>query len=438
MICLVGDILTDVTLPSQTQKEFKMRLGGIVHAARGLWAMDVDYAVAYFAPAYLDGQIKHYLHEMGCTEMIKLGNVTGCPYTMLISEIKEIGSQGYEFLYRDCVHIDYNIDEIKKLGGFNDLMFISGNYDMDLLLKHIKDNQCIHTDVANNVKELNQLPKNRRFSTLFISTSSELFKNSFKNIKQFFALFDPYADKVVLKENRGGSRAFNSTTGQHYQIPSQTSTIVHSVGVGDVYDAVSITAPYSDFEERLSMASWVSMHYAKTTFVSDFKQAVEGVKKISINTLKSFEGCILPWEVRQNCHIYIAAPDFDFVDTRCVDTVCDSLIYHNFVPHRPVKENGQMSENADKLERARLFSADMTLLNKCNMLLAVLLNNDPGTLIEIGMAVQRGIPTIVYDPYGMADNCMLTESPTLVSCDLDEVISKVFTEYSKQYSNGAI
>ena len=59
-------------------------------------------------------------------------------------------------------------------------------------------------------------------------------------------------------------------------------------------------------------------------------------------------------------------------------------------------------------------------------------------VIEIGMAVQRGIPTIVYDPYGMADNCMLTESPTLVSCDLDEVISKVFTEYSKQYSNGTI
>lgn len=436
MICLVGDILTDVTLPSQTQKEFKMRLGGIVHAARGLWAMEVEYAVAYFAPSYLDGQIEHYLHEMGCTEIIKLGNVTGCPYTMLISEVKEIGSQGYEFLYRDCVCIDYNIDEIKKLGRFNELMFISGNYDMDLLLKHTKDDQCIHTDVANNVKKLDQLPKNRHFSTLFISTSSELFKNSFKNIAEFFDMFKPYADKVVLKENRGGSRAFDSATGQHYQIPSQTSTIVHSVGVGDVYDAVSITAPYSDFVDRLSMASWVSMHYAKTTFVSDFKRAVEGVKKTPINTLKSCVGCILPWEVRQNCHIYIAAPDFDFVDTRFVDTVCDSLIYHNFVPHRPVKENGQMSENADKLERARLFSADMTLLNKCNMLLAVLLDNDPGTLIEIGMAVQRGMLAIVYDPYGMADNCMLTESPALVSSDLDEVVSKVFTEYSKQYSNG--
>ena len=111
MICLVGDILTDVTLPSPSQKEYKMRLGGVVHAARGLWAMGVDYAVAYFAPAYIDGQIESYLHEIGCREIHKIGNVTGCPYTMLIREAKEIGNQGYEFLYRDCIKIEY-ADEI--------------------------------------------------------------------------------------------------------------------------------------------------------------------------------------------------------------------------------------------------------------------------------------------------------------------------------------
>ena len=72
------------------------------------------------------------------------------------------------------------------------------------------------------------------------------------------------------------------------------------------------------------------------------------------------------------------------------------------------------------------------------MLIAVLLYNDPGTLIEIGLAAQRGIPTLVYDPKKIADNCMLTELPTLVSSDLDEIIAKVFTEYSKQYCNGTL
>lgn len=438
MICLVGDILTDVTLPTQTQKEYKMRLGGVVHAARGLWAMGVEYAVAYFAPAYLDGQIEFYLHQMGCNVLHKLGDVTGCPYTMLISEVKEVGNQGYEFLYRDCIHIEYNQEEIKHLADYDNLLFISGNYKMDLLLEQTKPEQHIHIDVANNVQTFDQLPKNRYFSTLFMSTSSELFQNTFTRIDSFFGSLSPYAQKIVLKENRGGSRAFDSETKQLFQIPSQTSTIVHSVGVGDVYDAVTVTTPYTQFEDRLALASWVAMHYAKTTFVEDFKRSIDGVKRIPIGTLKDFEGCFLPWEARQHCVIYVAAPDFDFLDTKPIEVLCDSLTYHHFIPRRPVKEVGQMQANAERDERQRLFHSDMAILAECNMLIAVLLYNDPGTLIEIGLAAQRGIPTLVYDPNNMAENCMLTELPTIVSGDLDEIMAKVFTEYSKQFKNGTL
>ena len=130
--------------------------------------------------------------------------------------------------------------------------------------------------------------------------------------------------------------------------------------------------------------------------------------------------------------------DYDYLDVKHIDVLCNSLVYHHFVPHRPIKENGQMSPNASKEERLNLFCSDMTLLSNCNMLIAVLLYNDPGTLIEIGLAAQRGIPTLVYDPLGIADNCMLTELPVMVSGDLDKIISKVFTEYSKQYRNGTV
>ena len=72
------------------------------------------------------------------------------------------------------------------------------------------------------------------------------------------------------------------------------------------------------------------------------------------------------------------------------------------------------------------------------MLIAVLLYNDPGTLIEIGLAAQRGLPTLVYDPFNLAENCMLTELPTLVSNDMDVIMSKVFNEYSSMYANGTL
>lgn len=438
MICIVGDILTDVTLATPTTP-YKMRLGGIVHAARGLWAMGVDYAVAYFAPSYMDGLIAKGLKSYGCKAIHKLGNVSGCPYTMLISEVKEIGNQGYEFLYRDCVSIEYYEDELKKLGDYDELLLTSGNFAMNLVLNYIKPNQKVHSDVANNIKQIQELPNARRMNTLFISTSSELFLNSFTNIETFFEMLSSYAERIVLKENRGGSRAFDTETGEISQIPSQTSTIAHSVGVGDVYDSVAISAPFARFEERLNVASWVAMHYAKTTFCEDFQKAVSGVLKIPVATLMEFEGgCQLPWEIRQRCVLYIAAPDFDFLDTRAIDMLCNSLTYHHFVPRRPIKEVGQMTVDADKQERQRLYHGDMAILDECNMLIAVLLNNDPGTLIEIGIAVQKGLTTIVYDPYRIANNCMLTECPTLVSNDLDTIITKVFIEYSKQYKNGTL
>ena len=426
MICLVGDILTDVTLAT-ANTPLKMRLGGIVHAARALWAMDVEYAVAYLAPAYMDSHIEMFLKEHDCKAIIKLGNVTNCPYTMLIQEVKEIGKQGYEFLYHDNIDIDYDLTAIKELNDFDELMFISGNYDMNKILKYVEDDIRIHCDVANNVNSEEELPKKKVFDTLFISASSDIFKNHFTDFDSFCTLLKPHAKQIVLKENRGGSRVYDTTLGEVYQIPSQTSPITHSVGVGDVYDVVSLTAPFDSYQEQLLFASWVAMEYALTTFPDNFKNSVKTLLNTPIKELMAQRGCILPWEVREKCQIYIAAPDFSFVDTGP---------YHHFVARRPIKENGQMSEGADKKERIGLFCADMALLGECNMLIAVLLYNDPGTLIEIGLAAQRGIPTLVYDPNKIADNCMLTELPTLVSSDLDEIIAKVFTEYSKQYKNG--
>lgn len=437
MICLVGDILNDVTLASSETK-LKMRLGGIVHAARGLWALGADYAIAYFAPSYLDSHIESYLSNFGCKKIIKLGNVTNCPYTMLISEVKEIGNQGYEFLLRDDIQIEYNDQALSELSSFGDLMVISGNYDMHRIISNVSPETKIHTDVANNIKNVYEIVFGRKVETLFVSTSSDLFHNMFSDAKTFFTELSSLANNIVLKENRGGSRAYESMTGRLYNIPSQTSPIQHSVGIGDVYDAVCITAPIKEFEDRLTIASWIAKEYASTTFPEDFLNAVKGDLRFSIDQLKAFGGCFLPWEVRQKCNIYIAAPDFDFVDTKLIDTLCDSLAYHNFVPRRPIRENGQMSKDAAKEEKALLFSKDMTMYADCTMLIAVLLYNDPGTLIEIGLAAQRGIPTLVYDPLNKAENCMLTELPTLVSSDMDVIMAKVFNEYSRLYKDGTL
>jgi nucleoside 2-deoxyribosyltransferase len=65
------------------------------------------------------------------------------------------------------------------------------------------------------------------------------------------------------------------------------------------------------------------------------------------------------------------------------------------------------------------------------MLVAVLEFLDPGTLIEIGMGLQKGMPVVVYDPHSLADNLMLTELPCCVTNDRNAVIRSVFEEASK-------
>lgn len=215
-------------------------------------------------------------------------------------------------------------------------------------------------------------------------------------------------------------------------------SVIHSVGVGDVFDAIYVTSHFlgDDLQKKMVLSSWIAAEYAVTTFPDDFKKGVSRVLKSDINELVKLSGVSLPWEFRRFINIYIAAPDFSFVDVALIDQLDKALSYHNFIPRRPIKENGQMEEGASKARKQELFAKDMEILQECALLIAVLLYNDPGTLIELGYAAAKGIPTIVYDPYNIATNCMLTELPDILTDDLDEVLTEVFIKSANLKTDG--
>lgn len=435
-VCLIGDILVDVTLNTK-DTPLKMRLGGIIHSARALWAMNIEYTVAYFAPKYLVKEIEVFMITLGNPTLIHLGEVLRCPYIMLINEAKEIGNQGYDFLLRENIEIDYYESHFKELEAYSNVIIISGNYDVKKVFKSLKKDCIISIDFANNMNDFIAIKEEGfHFEKIFISTSSNYFLDyyntqSFK-IEDFFKLFSAFTNKIILKENRGGSRAFDFGTNDLISVSSQTQPILHSVGVGDVYNVICVCKNINtDFEASLNYASWIATEYALTTFPHDFKLMAERILKMSGEQLVELKGIQLPWENRKKINIYIAAPDFDFIDTSDIDLLCENLSYHNFSPRRPVKENGQMNHDDTEIERRTFFNKDMQLLDDCHIVIAVLLYNDPGTLIEIGIAKERKMPTFVYDPKKIAKNCMLTQLPNLVSSDLDEIISEVFSSASK-------
>lgn len=437
-ICLIGDIVLDVTLKSDAD-DIKLRLGGIIHAARALWAMDIAYDLAYFAPSYLDEQINSYLTHHGCINIFKLGNVTGAPNVFLIGEPKEAGPQEYEFLLRDDLKVAFDQAVVEEFynTSYSDYIVISGNFDLVSIVNRLQNN--VHVDVANNTRDIQTLQKlTRKINTLFISTSSDIFKNYFINsFPDFAEKFEKYCDTLILKENRGGSRIYDFHTKETLRTFSQPRKIMHSVGVGDVYDTIYVSSKYSNktTEESMTLSSWIAAEYAVTSFPDDFKKGVGRVLKSQVHELVKMQGVSLPWEMRSTINIYIAAPDFSFVDVSYINTLVQALQYHNFVPRRPVQENGQMEENASEVRKQELVAKDLQLLDECKLMVVVLLYNDPGTLIEIGYAVAKGIPTIVYDPLGIAKNCMLTELPDLVSTDMEVVITEVFINAAKLIEN---
>ncbi len=328
------------------------------------------------------------------------------------------------------VEVVYDDSQLAKLDKFDKILLFAGDFDMSKVMRHNTHAQY-YLDVTNDVKRLADLG-GAHFRTLFLSTSSTLFKNDYSDIDSLVNDCQNICEQFVLKENRGGSRAYDYDVKKIVSTPSMTVPVVHSVGVGDVFDTiVAIYDKRSPFEHNLLNASYVAAEYAQTTFIDDFRTMAQYYLSLPIEDKQKHNGVLLPWDVRKGINIYIAAPDFDFVDTKPIDFICQALEYHNFTPRRPIKENGQMSKEADRAERQKLFQTDMVLIDSCQMMLAVLLYNDPGTLIEIGVAAERGMPVLVYDPYSIAENCMLTEIPNVVSASADQIISELFKYASK-------
>jgi len=435
-VLVVGPVVLDVALP-HTHGEPEVRLGGIMHAVRGLWSVGCSFGVAYIAPQYLVPLIESQARFFGARSIQCVGDVTGAPNALLIREPKEYGPQGYDFLLRDHLAISLREDDLAVAVGsesWTDVLLVPAGFPLEPVLTMTGSSTArLSVDVNFEPADWSTLRAlGRPVETISISTSSRWFHQSMEGsfARVVAAARGIDARSVLLKENRGGSRFFRLDEGAGaISTPAQIRLVAHSVGVGDCFDAVfaCMSAKCGD-KAALAYASCIAAEYAATYDPSSFRASARRWLKVAPSTIAQLQGVVLPWEVRPECHIYMAAPDFDDVDTRPLDRVVECLKYHNFTPRLPVREYAQVPHDAPSAERRRTYEADLTLLGECKLLVAVLLYDDPGTLIEIGLAVARGMPVIVYDPYLRARNLMLTESASLVSDDLDAVVGSVFQQ----------
>lgn len=429
-VLIIGEVFVDTHLDIVQCGTPVTRLGGIFHAARAFSAIGTHYALAYYAPDYLDADINRFSLELNSSGCYKIGRIDAAPNVMLIHDSPEAGDQGYinilkeQAVYRDIGSVAEIIDCVQP----TDVLLFPGRYGAERVM-NVLNRYCgkLHIDVHYDSEPFLRLTA-RTIDTLFLSTSSSLFHNeccgTLQGVIEHFAGYD--VSCFLLKENRGGAVSYFPKAGEYAESPAYYAQTEHSVGVGDVYDSFYLCDLVNESnEEKMRFAAQCASRYAETLDYEVFK---ENVKLINDNfdDFKELEGIRLPWLERKSINIYLAAPDFPDVDTSLLDKLYKDLIYHNFSPRRPIKENGLSRPNISRVEEWELYQKDVLLLDECSLLIAVLLCNDPGTFVELGMFKQAGKPTILFDPYNICSNMFAKNTPDYICNSLSEVINTVF------------
>jgi len=428
---LIGEVTIDFTMPTRTT-DAKVRLGGVVHAARGLWASGKDYAVGAFCPAYLVEQAQNYLTQHGCQEFVLLGEVTGAPNVIAIADIKEVGHQGYEDILRHERRVIPSRDRI-DLSRFDTVVIFPGSYDLAGVFNQLRLGARVTIDVAYDVDGAGSLrPLTGRIDSLVISTSSTLFsKLASIDVAPLLDLAKSVgAKQLLLKENRGGSRLFDLGNGDVEYITATLDVTENSVGVGDVFTAV-----FGSFNVSARDAAWRGMQvatvYSQTTWPDDLRRDVERELRMPVEVVRGLGGVTLPWHVRPSLQIYLAAPDFSYTDHKEISAAVAALEYHNFRVRRPVKENGEAKRDAPIESLFPYYFSDVQLLQECTAVFAIPIDRDPGTLVEIGLAIEMGKPVITFDPRNENRNTMVIKGSVSYSSDLDVCLNGIFDALSK-------
>jgi nucleoside 2-deoxyribosyltransferase len=78
------------------------------------------------------------------------------------------------------------------------------------------------------------------------------------------------------------------------------------------------------------------------------------------------------------------------------------------------------------MERRVTFSRDIEILEECAAVLAVPIDRDPGSLVELGWALALSKPAVVFDPRGENNNTMVVAGSASYSVDLDDCLNELF------------
>lgn len=96
---------------------------------------------------------------------------------------------------------------------------------------------------------------------------------------------------------------------------------------------------------------------------------------------------------------YLAGPFFNEKQQKCQDRIEYLMEHYGKTSFSPRRDAGKLGENPTKKKMKEVFEADLNAINDCDILFANISSKDTGTSVEIGYALAKNIPILLYyDP----------------------------------------
>lgn len=426
-ILVIGDVYVDFHIDKEMNEGYLLRLGGVFHSLRALSTLPCEVEVLYFSPNYLDQNIIKYLSKLNIKTYLKLGEINGSPNVMLINNSKEIYNQEYQDLLRDERTIDKgscfdDLDKFLENNEYSNILIFSTacNVHEYFFTHELNINCSIYFDVLN--LKIEGLVNSKDNYNYFFSTTSTINNLSANKLLDLFKENEIKYNSIIFKENRGGTLIFIDDS--IFNIPAYIVECMHSIGLGDVFDAVYIYFNNNDIVEAGKLSAYITMLYCQTY---DFNLFIANVKKLFNDKLDLPLGIRLPYDLRRNKIIYLAGPDFALNQITVFDEIAKSLEFHNFRVIRPIKENGLISDDTNRLEITSIINKDMDDLNNANIMIAIVPYDDSGTYAEIGYFYAMGKKVILFDPKNIVKNYFVLKCVYKKVIDINQLLTIIFS-----------
>jgi nucleoside 2-deoxyribosyltransferase len=187
-------------------------------------------------------------------------------------------------------------------------------------------------------------------------------------------LNETQAEAVVVKNGIRGALVITSSSAEH--VGAHPTSHVWPIGSGDAFTAGFASSWHSHRDDPVSAArdaSRVAAAYCAT-----------GAPQITPDTLVSLADALPNRAVT----VYLAAPFFTLAQRWLVTHVRDALRELGVAVFSPLHDVGFGGDE--------VAAADLTGLDQCDGVLALLDGYDPGTLFETGFAIRADLPVVGY------------------------------------------